>query len=147
MSFFSSFGGWSRRGRHTSMMAALGVDATLRESQVFAVVHRRGDLGTTSSDVFRATGIVMQTITPRWAPLCRKGFVKAKLDSDGLELTRIGHLGAAQIVWYPRERGDPIYERPTRVLERIGKMLPSLDRDELELLYDDVVKLLDEPHG
>ena len=78
----------------------------------------------------------MQTITPAWSPLCEKGYIKGRRDSEGYELMRIGEFGAPQTVWYPREPGDPIYKKKKYPLNGIKRLLPKLNENEIEELYD-----------
>jgi hypothetical protein len=129
-------GAFGRHDRMASKLAGLGVNATKREALVFAVVKARGDLGTIGSDVKHAIRMELQTVTPAWAPLCAKGFIKGRRDSNGVELMRIGECGAPHTVWYPREPGDPIYKKTKFPLEGIKRLLPKLNENEIEELFD-----------
>jgi hypothetical protein len=129
-------GAFGRNDRMAAKLAGLGVNATKREARVFAVVKDRGDKGTIGSDVKRAIGMELQTVTPAWSPLCEKGYIKGRRDSDGVELMRVGECGAPQTVWYPREPGDPIYKKKKYPLDGIKRLLPKLNENEIEELYD-----------
>jgi hypothetical protein len=77
----------------TSVEAAESVDATRLEAMVRDAVWARGELGATNSELVGILGIAWNTVSPRCAPLKRKGFI-----CDSGE-RRPGPSGRMQIVW------------------------------------------------
>jgi len=82
----------------TSIEAALQVDATVREQQVKDAVRSKGKYGATCSEIVAITGLSWNTVSPRLAPLRRKGFL---YDSGQ---RRLGPTNRKQIVWLYREK-------------------------------------------
>lgn len=77
----------------TSHQAAASVDATALEEQVGIVVRARAQYGATSYEVQSILGLSHQSVSPRFAPLKRKGVIR---DSGR---KRPGGAGRSQIVW------------------------------------------------
>ena len=62
------------------------------ENIVYEAIHIMGKEGATGAEVEKITGLPWQTLSPRFAPLRRKGLIRA----NG---TRPGRSNRAQIVW------------------------------------------------
>lgn len=81
----------------TSREAALSVNALHLEGLVYEWLSSQGLRGGTSEEIGRALGLPRDTISPRIAPLRRKGLV---YDSSS---RRQGHSGRKQIVWVAQD--------------------------------------------
>lgn len=77
----------------TSHEAAGSVRATKLEACVLTAIRNCGERGATSYELEKITSLPNQTLTPRFAPLCRKH----KIHDSGEK--RIGGSGRRQIVW------------------------------------------------
>lgn len=78
---------------NTSYAAAASIDATVLEGLVAKAVASQGPNGATWYELESLTGLARQTISPRFAPLCRKGIIK----NSGTR--RPGLTNRQQIVW------------------------------------------------
>lgn len=70
---------------------AAKLNTTTLESRVFEVINANGPM--TTEEIARATGIDLQSITPRIAPLRRKGMI---YDTG---MRKKGEAGRPRIVW------------------------------------------------
>ena len=77
----------------TSHEAAESVRTTKLETIVLTAIRNCGYRGATSYEVEKITRLPNQTLTPRFAPLCRK----KKIHDSGEK--RVGGSGRRQIVW------------------------------------------------
>ncbi len=85
----------------TSHEAAESVRTTKLETIVLTAIRSCGDRGATAYELEKITKLPNQTLTPRFAPLCRK----SKIHDSGEK--RVGGSGRRQIVWkYTRELGQ-----------------------------------------
>jgi hypothetical protein len=104
---------------HDAADSVRGEAAGLLESKVYNHVFWKGDDGATAWEICQITGIPNESLTPRLAPLRRKGLIK---DSGK---RRPGGSGRNQIVWV---NGSGIYtpkkKEPTRaeLLARIAQL-------------------------
>jgi predicted ArsR family transcriptional regulator len=100
---FANPGAWRRDDPPTSVAAALSIDVTPLEDKVEQAVRRLG--GATSEEVAQLLGIERVTVSPRFAPLERKGRLIAS------EKRRVGKSGRASIVWMPNTSDVPTHHQ------------------------------------
>jgi hypothetical protein len=130
-------GSSSYKNRHTSQEAAELLDAEKRNNTVFRIIFESGEKGAIGSDIREITGWEMQVISPAYAILYREGSIKAKIDPrTGKELVRRGHLGRNQVIWFANGPDDPIYERPTKYLQKVLRLLPKLTDIEADQVHE-----------
>lgn len=90
-------GAWREGDPDTSMDAAQSVDASRLEALTVETIATQSPdkypVGMTSEEVAEVAGVALQSITPRFAPLQRKGI----LVNSGLK--RPGSSGRSRIVW------------------------------------------------
>jgi hypothetical protein len=92
-------GGFRRDDRDTSRAAAGSFSASQREAAVFKTIFEAGTDGANWWEIHNLNGMLMQTISPAFAPLCRKGYIKAKTTADGVVVKRPGSSRRSQTVW------------------------------------------------
>lgn len=82
-----------RTDPETSHWAAAEVQANRLETIVAAAIRRAGHRGLIAAELPAATGLPLNTVTPRTRPLVIKGVI---FDSG---MKRAGPTGKSQIVW------------------------------------------------
>jgi hypothetical protein len=92
-------GGFRRDDPDTSRDAAGSFSASHREASVFKTIFEAGTDGANWWEIHKRNGMLMQTISPAFAPLCRKGYIKAKTTIDDVVIKRPGESGRGQTVW------------------------------------------------
>jgi hypothetical protein len=75
-------------------------DAARLEREVATCVATRGERGATWDEIVRITGIRRQTVSPRFAPLRRKGWICKRHDEHGNIIKRRGESNRLQTVWF-----------------------------------------------
>lgn len=85
-------GAFKRTDPGTSVQAALSVDATELEGIAAGLLDLVPE-GLIGDEIYEMSGISVQTMSPRWAPLRRKGIIM----NSGRK--RKGKSGRSQIVW------------------------------------------------
>ena len=84
----------------TSKEAAAKLNIAAKELAVLKVVARGGSNGRTWWEAELNCNMPRQTISPRWAPMCRKGFIEKRFDARGKPFTRLGGENRQQTVWF-----------------------------------------------
>ena len=84
----------------TSKEAAAGLNVADMELAVLKVVARAGSNGRTWWEAEHNCNLPRQTISPRWAPLCKKGMLEKRFDAKGKPFTRLGGYKKQQTVWF-----------------------------------------------
>jgi hypothetical protein len=74
----------------TSHEAAASIDKDRLEALVARTVKTAGDYGMTGSETAEALQMVVQTVSPRFAPLMAKGILVLARNSDGEIVKRMG---------------------------------------------------------
>lgn len=93
-------GGYRRNDRQTSKDAAKSFSATKKEMLVYKAILAFGDNGANWWELEQSGGdMLRQTISPRFAPLCRKGYITEKRTPDGEIVKRPGATPQTQTVW------------------------------------------------
>jgi len=77
----------------TSKKAAESVDATKLEKMVLEAVKRSGEKGMTCEEVADKIEMEVVSVSPRFAPLKRKGLIYRT------DLRRAGKSGRGRIIW------------------------------------------------
>jgi DNA-binding MarR family transcriptional regulator len=94
----------------TSHEAANSVDANALEEAVAEVVYRNYSYGATSWEIARTLGMVHQTVSPRLAPLRRKGYIRPKYDPEtGKMRKRLAGSNRGQIIWFYVPKDERVY--------------------------------------
>lgn len=99
------FGGVRRSDPETSRAAARSINVTHLERIVARAIWEQWDHGASWFELEGLTGLERQTISPRFAPLVRKGLIK---DSGWKEP---GPSGRKQIVWIATLLCDELFRR------------------------------------
>jgi hypothetical protein len=84
----------------TSHDAAASVDPTILERTVFKAIKERGTRGATWDELVRITGLRPGSISPRFKPLRKKGYIDWDFDDFGNKIKRPGVSGRFQTVWF-----------------------------------------------
>lgn len=100
----------------TSHDAYLSIDTTELEEMVYQVILASKMDGVIADDLERAMGMRSNVITPRFAPLERKG----RIYRPGV--TRMGNSGRRQLVMYADKYEQRVSDRLRKIL---GDFLPA----------------------
>ena len=84
----------------TSHAAAASISVADMEFAVLRVIARSGSNGRTWKEQEQNCNLPRQTISPRWRPLCKKGLIEKRYDTQGNVLTRSGWSSRQQTVWF-----------------------------------------------
>jgi hypothetical protein len=93
----STRGGVRNTDPWTSHVAASSIDASKLESMVYQVIYRYGKVGCISDQVRDDLNMDNNSITPRFAPLTRKGLI---IDTG---YARIAQSRRPQTVWVAKD--------------------------------------------
>jgi hypothetical protein len=99
----------------TSHAAGNSFDVTKMELIVLASIVDGGLFGKTWMEQEQTCGLPRQTISPRWRPLVKKGWIESLTNRQGKRITRPGWSNRQQTVWFATPAGAAVIK-----LKQIG---------------------------